>query len=1369
MRIRSLGRACLSMALVLASVPAAFAQITTSGRLTGVVTDPQGAVIPRAEVVAASNETKQEFRATAGEEGSWSIPSVPNGTYTVTVTAPNFKKTLVQSVKVDVGQPTTVNATLEPGGANEEVVVQAGGELLQAEDTSVSTTITGRQISELPFTTRDALQLVLTLPGVQTPGAPRTSSINGLPKGSVNLTLDGANIQDNFLRSSDGFFTQIQPKSDAVQEVTVSTAVPGAESGGEGAVQVRFVTKSGTSEFHGGAFWQYRSPKFNSNYYFNNIDGLPRDNLLLRQYGGNIGGPILIPKFIKSRERAFFFVNYEEFQLPQTYPSGNVFVLTPDALQGNFTWLATRTATVPSFCTATSATQMLCTRNLLTLASGAGYPGAIDPSVAKGLSLINTAVRQSGSLRSRIASANDYNRLQYNFQDPGTNIRRFPTGRLDWNITKNQHLEFIHNYQHYLSNPDGVNSQFDVAGPGTGIVIGSPNVTGSIHRNSFSFVLGHRWTISNRLVNELRATSSGNGTSLFTSEFAPGLFGLWGGYAVTGGTYLGNQPLGTGAFYNRRTTSRRNTPTKGITENLTFLTGAHTLNFGGSFLRINSYTSAAGTQVVPQVVFGLATGDPINTGATSIFTNTGASPTFPGASTTQLGDARSLYAYLTGRVSSIARSASLDSNGKYVFDSFNEYNHQNEWAFYLQDSWKVRPSLTINAGLRWEFEPSAVNDNNVYTRTGYDGIFGVSGTDNIFRPGVMPGQPTQFRLLNKGEEGYALRKGDLAPSFGFAWSPGFKSGLLHALAGDAGRTVIRGGYSIAFTREGFNAYTAMFGANEGGTLTLSVSPGVTPSLFPAGSVRFNGGTGLSCNSGAAGNQPCVSGFPFLAPPADTSKYPFTPAAGSAGGSNDFDSNLKAGYTQSFTLGLQREIGKNTAFEIRFVRTRGTHLWRQYDLNEVNIFENGFLNEFKNAQNNLNICAANSAACIAAQAAAGVAAASRTSSSYGNWGLAGQVNVPIITTAIGSSIDSTTVTRLLQGQAGAVANSIAFTLSRMNNLINAGLIPFTTLPSSACDTTLSGANQNCKVSNFFILNPQTTGGAFLMTEGTDTSFNALQIELRRRMSAGLLIQGSYQFGKALSNAFVSSSSVFSQPRTLRNPALDRTYSPWDIRHSFKVDYIYELPVGEGKRFWKTDIPVLKHVISNWQIGGVTRIQSGSATLLTSGTRQTVNQFDSGVVLHNITAKQFQNLVQIRKDPSGIVYWLPQSFIDNTIAAFASQTGQPLDANAPYIGPPMTAGQFGDRIVFFGPWQSRFDLNVVKRLAVTERVKLEGRVSFLNAFNRANFFLGDADATIRSVSAASSSFGQTRTAYRDITVSGTNDPGGRLIEFQFRVNF
>jgi hypothetical protein len=1298
------------------------AQVTTSGRLTGVVTDSLGALVAKADVEAMQNETKTSFTTTANEEGSWSIPSVPNGTYTITVSAPNFKKTVIKNVKVDAGQVASANATLEPGGANEQIVITGGGEILQTESANVATTITGKQITELPFVTRDALQLVLNLPGVQTPGVPRTSSINGLPKGSVNLTLDGANIQDNFLRSSDGFFTQVQPKADAVQEVTVSTAVPGAESGGEGAVQVRFVTKSGTSEFHGGGFWQYRSPRFNSNYYFNNIDGLPRDSLFLRQYGGHLGGPIIIPKLLKSRDRAFFFLNYEEFRLPQAYGSlsavGNIFVLTPEARQGLFTYK--------------DSGGTVRTINLLTLAASKGFPGTIDPTIGAGLDIINSAVRSEGALKSRIASANDFNRLDYQFQDPGTNIRRFPTARFDWNMTKNQHLEFIHNYQFYYSTPDAVNGQNSVA-PGQGIVIGTPGVTGSIYRDSFSYVMAHRWTINDRLVNEIRATSGGNGTSVFTREFAPGLFSMWKGFAVQSGTFLGAQGNATGAFYNRRTTSRRNTPTKGLTDNVTFIQSTHTLNFGASFLRINSFTQAAGTQLVPQMLLGITSDDPMNV---NVFTNTGSSPNFPGANSTQLSNAQSIYAILTGRVSAINRSASLDGDTKkYAFDNFTEFNHQNEWAFYGQDSWKVRPNLTLNYGLRWEFEPSPVNDNLVYTRTGYDGIFGVSGVGNLFSPGTFTGQPTQFRLLAEGEQGYRTRHHDFAPSFGFAYSPDFKSGFLKRLTGDTGQTVIRGGYSIAYTREGFNAYTAMFGSNEGGTVNLNVSPSLTPGIFPAGSVLFRNAT-----------------YPALPPPSDTSKYPFTPAFGSAGGANDFDAQLKAGYTQSFSFGLQRELNRNTAVEVRFVRTRGTHLWRQFDLNEVNIFENGFLTQFNAAAKNLAISRANN-----------------KGDNYGNQGLPGQVNVPLITVGLNSSTNSTMVTRLLQGQAGAAANTIAFNLSNMNRLINAGLVPFTTLPASSGCVSGNTTSQTCKVSNFFLVNPQTTGGAFLMTQGTDTSFNALQVEVRRRLTNGLLFQASYQYGKALANAFVSSSSVFSQPRTLRDPGLDRTFSPWDVRHSLKFDYIYELPFGPGRRFFTSSNPVVKRVVGNWQIGGVTRIQSGPATLLTSGGRATVNQFDSGVVLHNMTLKDLEKMVQIRKDPSGIVYWLPKDVIDNTIAAFASSTGTPLDPNKPYIGPPLTAGAFGQRIVFHGPSTARFDFNVLKRIPLTEKVNLEGRVSFLNAFNRANFYLGDSDSTIRSISAASTSFGQTRSAYRDITVSGTNDPGGRLIEWQFRLNF
>ena len=134
------------------------------------------------------------------------------------------------------------------------------------------------------------------------------------------------------------------------------------------------------------------------------------------------------------------------------------------------------------------------------------------------------------------------------------------------------------------------------------------------------------------------------------------------------------------------------------------------------------------------------------------------------------------------------------------------------------------------------------------------------------------------------------------------------------------------------------------------------------------------------------------------------------------------------------------------------------------------------------------------------------------------------------------------------------------------------------------------------------------------------------------------------------------------------------------------------------------------------------------------------------------------------------WLPDSIIANTKAAF--ENGGTLDPNAPYIGPPTTPGELGDRLVLYGPMTARFDLNLMKRIRITERTNFEGRVQFLNAFNRANFFIGSiasVNSPLKTIGANATDFGETRAAYRDPTVSGTNDPGGRIIEFQLRFNF
>src|SRR4026209_2459276 len=313
----------------------AFGQSSSTGSLSGTVTDPKGAVVAGATVTVKNTGTNQEFSTQTNNNGAYSIPTLSSGVYTATIIASGFKQAAVTDIKIDVGKASTINVELEIGSANESVTVVGGGELLQTQTATVGTTLTGRQITDLPTVSRDALDLVLAFPGTTTVGRPRQSSVNGLPKGALNITMDGVNVQDNLLKSNDGFFTYVRPRTDAISEVTVSTATPGSESSAEGAVQIKFVTQGGSNDYHGGVYWYHRNPALNANYWFNNRDFVadpvtkkaPKQRILLNQPGGKFGGPIRIPGLFNGKDKAFFFVNYEEYCLPEKSPprTRNVF------------------------------------------------------------------------------------------------------------------------------------------------------------------------------------------------------------------------------------------------------------------------------------------------------------------------------------------------------------------------------------------------------------------------------------------------------------------------------------------------------------------------------------------------------------------------------------------------------------------------------------------------------------------------------------------------------------------------------------------------------------------------------------------------------------------------------------------------------------------------------------------------------------------------------------------------------------------------------------------------------------------------------------------------------------------------------------
>ena len=1325
----------------------AFGQGTgVTGSISGAVTDQTGAVVAGATVVVKNKANPGESTVTTSDNGTFTVGTLITGVYTVTITHSGFKQAVVTDVKVDVGTPTSLNIALEVGAQTETVtVVGAGAELIQTQSATVGTTLTGRQITDLPMASRNALDLILNLPGTSTVGRPRTSSVNGLPKNAVNITLDGVNVQDPLLKNSDGFFTYIQPKTDAIQEVTLSTATPGAESSGQGAVQIKFATRQGSPEFHGSAYLYHRNSFFNSNYWFNNrdlkpdpVDGTaPRNRVLLTQPGGRIGGPIRIPGLIKSNDKAFFFINYEEFRLPESVTRQRI-VFAPSVLTGNFSWIRTST-TANALCTQINAAQQQCTQNLLTLAGAAGFTSTRDPVVGPLLDAINASTGKGG-----LANITGLpNEQQFTFINTGFQKRQFPTVNLTWNITKNHQLTNVYNYQIFRTKVDFLNNA-DPRFPDF------PN-HGAQNSNRFSDSATLVSKLGSSVSNEARFALVG-GTVVFFPEVSASQFVNQNGntLGITDGLAAPNALTTPTATANIQ---RRNGPIQTVSDTMTWAKGKHAFTFGGDFTRTNLFIKfIPGGNFLQGVTFGidtttpnvLGTGDPVR----AIFS----AANFPSASATQLAEARAIYATLVGRVTALGGNATSDEAANYTLQgNLTERAGQKAMGVFAQDAWRFRSNITVNLGLRYEVQAPYYAKNGAYTvPLSFTNIFGCSGPKNFFHPDGCANPITQFQRLAPGSKAYNTDRNNFAPTFGIAYSPDFKKGILHTLLGNSGQSALRAGYSIAYVNDGTNV----------GSTGLDVNPGQTFSVARnvANDTVANASTCATC---LGMGSLLRNGLPGPVFSASGPTFPFTP--GTADQGIAFSPNLRTGYTQSWQAGIQREIMKDTVVEARYVGNRAHKLTRLFFINEVNTVENGFAKEFNLAQANLfaNNNFRDPVTGLATRAG-----------SFAYFGVGTGTNpLPIFLAYLNAQPVANAGNAALYTSANFANTAIT------NNLTGVGPSPTGvagTLSASAglrANAIAAGLQRN-----FFVVNPDMPAGVFVYDNGAMSSYDSLQIEIRRRLSGGLLLSANYVFSKSLTDLQASSSIAQSNYITLRNPRLNKALSPFDITQSFKGDFIYELPVGKGKRLFGGVGNKMNWLVGGWGINGTFRIQSGSPFNL------------GNVQLVNMTPKQLQSMIKIRKE-STAVYFLPQSLIDNTIKAFNvnpanatsattgySSAGAP-DPSAQFIAPAgfgncqfAVNGQCGfSQLVLKGPHFTRYDLSLAKKVTFSENKNLELRAEFLNAFNNINFKVGSFanDTTSLAGTFGGSTFGQTTVAYQD--TSTTTDPGGRLVQFVLRFNF
>lgn len=1303
-----------------------FAVQAQTGSISGTVTDQTGAVVPGASVTV-KGEAGQEYNAVTNSDGAYTIPGVGAGTptYTVTISAKNFKTSVTTNVKVDVATPATVNSVLETGRIEETVVVASGGEILQTETATVGTTITGRQILETPIQSRDALDLVTLLPGTSTTGVVRTSSINGLPKSALTIQIDGVDVQDNFLKSSDGFFTFIRPRIDAIDEVTVSTATPGAESSGDGAVAIRFQTRRGTDNYRGSAFWQHRDEGLNTANFQNNYLNVAKAKLRLNQFGGSYSGPLPFPLFGEGgpswhsgKGKAFFFVNYERFHLNETSPNRQRQVLTAEAQNGVFRY----------------GTNGVNSVNLLNIATAAGLTNTLDPTVLGMLNLIRSSTSGTGAFLP-LGTGGVFFRQPYNFANPGQQRRRFLVARVDANLTKNHAFEAIFNDQPFRSNVDFLNS-VDPSFPG----IANAGTQNSDRR---SLSMGLRSNFGGNVVNEFRyAQLAGwlKGASNFELIGGPEFFNdLMRGYSVTLGSGLTNPTI-------RNAFSSRSSPTQDFSNTLTWVKGNHTFSFGGQLKKIQTISDSVGL-VAPTVTLGVATGD---NAVLNAFTNTGANPTLPGANDTERANAQALYATLTARVSAFGSNAILGADGRYALNGSRHFEIQeNTNGVFAQDSWRIKQNLTLSYGIRWQPQTGAkMLTANYAVLSNPDMVFDVSGKGNLFSPGTLTGAVPTVRGNTAGEKAFKDDLKNFAPSVGFVWSPSYDSGLGKKFFGGNGTSVFRGGFSRAFIREG--------------TLTIENSVGQNP-----------GGAFSVARSTALGNLSVgtlfrTPGNPNIVAPAFNATPVFPRTLTTADAALGFSPDFRSGYVDSWSFGYQRQLGKDTVVEFRYVGNRGKDMQSQYLINEINAIENGFGAEYALAQQNLisNINAGRGGTFAYFGAGTGTSPLPILVSYL----QAGNPN-PNLTTSYGANFASQTFIPFL---APSNPNVIGFAGQLANN----------------ATTRTNGANAG-RPANFFHNCPTTLGFCFQFDNSEKSWFDAGVIEVRRRLSDGLRFQASYQYGKSFTNAFASANTTFfglgagdqsnASNNTLRNRAADKSFSQIDIRHSFKFDATVDLPFGKGRKFLSSSNWLADTILGGWTLSPTVRWQSGSPILM------------ENIQLVGMDSKELQDLIGVYYNttitqPNGAtsvanVTYLPADIIANTIRAFtttaATTTGY-ATGQAPtgrFIAPAgygncqqRSFGTCGFRkFVLYGPNFFKIDSSIGKRFNVGERRNIEIRMTAFDVLNHTNWRLGGWTGNVNNITAFTGTFGQMANGWAYQDPNGSNDPGGRILDFLLRINF
>jgi hypothetical protein len=1253
----------------------------TAGTVNGLVTDPSTAAVAGAAVTLSDQATGSRRTTTTNEAGRYLFVEVPPGIYDLTITKTGFRVTKLADQKVTVGTELTLNAALEVGAISQTVEVTAiRGAQLQTENATMGSTVSGDTLLALPNLNRDATSL-LTLQPATAPSVGGGNVYGGQVAGSLSdqntYQLDGGNFTSD-LEGDNGYqhsgMGAIPTPIESIEEFKVATNNQTADFFSSAGGQVMLVTKRGTNNFHGSAYEYFQSQLFDANTWSNNRLGNPIVKFHDNRFGGSVGGPLLPGKHLGGR--TYFYGFYEGRRFPGTAQTEEWTVPSELMRQGILQFKDSNGLVHQVNLQTSTACNVTATNP-----TGACDPRGIgiSPVVSKmwntfmpapnDLSFGDTLNTQGYRASLSLPEKTDYGAVRVD-HDFGDKWRLFLSYRIFNDIAPST-------------------NQIDIGGLLPGDKLGVPAAVSNNPASPKYAVLGLTGTLTPTLINEFHLSYLLNNWSWVRQGVTNAIS------SVPAGIEFADSAFGCMCPLNMDTQDARNRVWDGhdwnYSDTLSWVKGTHYLQFGGSIVHWWDH-HVRDDQVVaglPDLVYQL-------TKATGLKTSADNRPVGLPSSLNGIWDTQ--YAQTLGI---LGTAAQLFVRGGTDFHltgakTFADTSIIDSYSLYFNDSWKIRPTITLNYGLEWgtqmpPYEINGVQDiavdasgNQINTQAYLQNTVNMALQGQVYNP-VIGFEPIG---AVGGHPKYPFNPyyGGFSPRVALAWNPKFQSGILGRITGN-GKTVVRGGFSRLYDRNnGVDlVLVPLLGYGFGQTIRCNGA-----GIIGGVSNCFGGAATNPSNAFRVGVDGNTGPFPAVQ---QTLPIPAEPGINSPAGSNIsfLDNNWRPGVNNGVSISIQRELPDNMLVEVAYVGKWSTHLYQGLDLNDVpwmmTLGGQSFAKAyaalwtadhagqstvaaqpfFENALKGSPYCAgfANCTAAVLANEGANGTGNISTENVYGVW----------------QDLDSTWTA--FGGKPGLPAD-----LQGYNSMLG--------------NTTLGFSNYQAGI-----------------------------VRVQKRTGHGLTLNANLTWSHTLSTVGINQEYTQANPSVPTNLRFDYGPAPFDTRWVFNMLGTYDLPFGKGK-WLATNNGILDRIIGGWTIAPIFQWNSGLVMETYTGS---CDEFGQGNVAwcSGMVPLTGTNVGSISRSPHyGVTSNGGIGSNGDASACGAPSPSCPLGGSGVNLFANPTAvfnsfrpvvlgidGRANDLGPLYGQHRWNLDFTIAKTTRINERMGLTFYAQFFNAFNHMEF--------------------------------------------------